>query len=82
VGGRQRNRGLGLGLFVAREIATAHGGTITATSKLGEGTIFTVRLPAEGSRAHPRSADPGARPARSSTRAAKPRTGAAKAPSA
>ncbi|WP_325170154.1 sensor histidine kinase [Noviherbaspirillum pedocola] len=36
---------LGLGLFVAREIATAHGGTITAASSEAEGTRFTVRLP-------------------------------------
>ncbi|HEY8818214.1 MAG TPA: CheR family methyltransferase [Candidatus Limnocylindrales bacterium] len=46
VGGRQRNRGLGLGLFVAREIVMAHEGTISATSTVGEGTTFTVRLPA------------------------------------
>jgi signal transduction histidine kinase len=36
---------LGLGLFVAREIAYAHGGTITAVSNETEGTIFTIRLP-------------------------------------
>ena len=36
---------LGLGLFVAREIAVAHGGGITVTSDEVEGTIFTVRLP-------------------------------------
>jgi signal transduction histidine kinase len=37
--------GLGLGLYLAREIVTAHGGTIEAESKLGEGTVITVRLP-------------------------------------
>ena len=42
-----RATGLGLGLFVAREIVTAHAGSITATSELGAGTTFTVRLPAE-----------------------------------
>lgn len=36
---------LGLGLFVAREIASAHGGTITVKSNEMEGTEFTVRLP-------------------------------------
>ena len=37
--------GLGLGLYVAREIVTAHGGEIEATSRLGKGTVMTVRLP-------------------------------------
>jgi two-component system CheB/CheR fusion protein len=41
----QRAAGLGLGLFVAREIVTAHGGEIEATSRAGEGTTMTVRLP-------------------------------------
>jgi signal transduction histidine kinase len=36
---------LGIGLFVAREIASAHGGTITAKSDKKEGTEFTVLLP-------------------------------------
>lgn len=36
---------LGLGLFVAREIASAHGGTITVKSDEAAGTEFTVRLP-------------------------------------
>jgi signal transduction histidine kinase len=38
-------RGLGLGLFIAREIVLAHGGTIDVDSAVGEGTTFTVRLP-------------------------------------
>jgi two-component system, chemotaxis family, CheB/CheR fusion protein len=37
--------GLGLGLFISREIIEAHGGTIDASSTLGEGTTFVVRLP-------------------------------------
>jgi signal transduction histidine kinase len=36
---------LGLGLFIAREIVGAHGGTITATSSAESGTRFTIRIP-------------------------------------
>ena len=36
---------LGLGLFVAREITHAHGGTIPAASDEIDGTVFTVQLP-------------------------------------
>lgn len=38
-------RGLGLGLFIAREIARAHGGEISVTSDPDRGTGFVVRLP-------------------------------------
>jgi len=37
--------GTGLGLYVAREIVTRHGGTIEVRSRQHEGTTFTVRLP-------------------------------------
>jgi PAS domain S-box-containing protein len=37
--------GMGLGLFIAREYAAAHGGTIAVSSVPGEGTTFTVELP-------------------------------------
>jgi predicted ATPase/signal transduction histidine kinase len=37
--------GLGLGLYLARSIVEAHGGTIKVESQLGEGSTFTVRLP-------------------------------------
>jgi signal transduction histidine kinase len=37
-------RGLGLGLFVVKEIVRAHGGTVTVTSD-ESGTTFRVRLP-------------------------------------
>lgn len=40
-------RGLGLGLFISREIITAHDGTIDVRSAIGEGTTFVVRLPLE-----------------------------------
>ncbi|NHZ88137.1 sensor histidine kinase [Massilia sp. CCM 8733] len=36
---------LGLGLFVAREIAVAHGGTLTVSSSAECGTTFTAHLP-------------------------------------
>ncbi|TFW08131.1 HAMP domain-containing histidine kinase [Oxalobacteraceae bacterium OM1] len=36
---------LGLGLYIAREIAEAHGGTIAVTSNDADGTTFIVRLP-------------------------------------
>jgi signal transduction histidine kinase len=36
---------LGLGLFIAREITVAHGGTIGVESSVANGTVFTVRLP-------------------------------------
>lgn len=36
---------LGLGLFIAREIAQAHGGGIVVSSHETTGTTFTVRLP-------------------------------------
>ncbi len=39
--------GLGLGLYVARQIVEAHGGTIQVVSAAGAGSTFTVRLPRE-----------------------------------
>lgn len=39
--------GAGLGLAIAREIVTLHGGTITATSERGV-TTFVVELPVGG----------------------------------
>jgi signal transduction histidine kinase len=47
-GGRARPRrpgSLGLGLYIAREVAAAHGGTIGVESSAEAGTTFTVRLP-------------------------------------
>jgi two-component system sensor histidine kinase BaeS len=37
--------GMGLGLAIAKHLVEAHGGTLTATSKLGLGTAMRVALP-------------------------------------
>ncbi len=39
------NKGLGLGLYLARGIAVAHGGTLTADSTPGQGASFRLALP-------------------------------------
>jgi signal transduction histidine kinase len=37
--------GLGLGLWIARQIVEAHGGALSVASQLDEGTTFTVSIP-------------------------------------
>ena len=41
----QKENGTGLGLSVARQIVTAHGGTISTSSSQESGTVFTITLP-------------------------------------
>jgi two-component system phosphate regulon sensor histidine kinase PhoR len=46
-GAAERNvSGVGLGLAICRHVVRAHGGRITVTSRPGEGSTFTVYLPA------------------------------------
>jgi heavy metal sensor kinase len=44
VDGARSKEGTGLGLAIARDIARAHGGTISVESKAGRGTTFRVEL--------------------------------------
>jgi signal transduction histidine kinase len=44
-GGAAPRGGLGLGLFIVREIVRAHGGEVSVESDAARGTTFTVRLP-------------------------------------
>jgi signal transduction histidine kinase/FixJ family two-component response regulator len=41
----QNISGMGIGLFVVKEIMTLHGGTVAVTSQEGQGSTFTICLP-------------------------------------
>jgi len=41
--------GLGLGLFITKQLVDAHGGAITVQSQSGHGALFSVTLPLAGS---------------------------------
>lgn len=45
--GQGKPSGTGLGLWISRGLAEAHGGSLTASSKLGEGSVFRLELPVE-----------------------------------
>ncbi|MGK4008697.1 AAA family ATPase [Sorangium sp. So ce1036] len=47
--------GLGLGLYISRQIAEAHGGSIRVQSAPGAGATFTVELPGAGPPVSPRA---------------------------
>ncbi|MGH7552462.1 MAG: ATP-binding protein, partial [Longimicrobiales bacterium] len=48
VGEQARSKGAGLGLTIAHEVVTSHGGSITAASEPGQGTTFRIVLPTDG----------------------------------
>ncbi len=48
--------GSGLGLFIARSIAEAHGGSVEVRSVIGQGSTFTLSLPVETEGARSESA--------------------------
>lgn len=39
-------KGAGLGLSLVKHIVAAHGGTVECRSRIGEGSVFTIRIPA------------------------------------
>ncbi|MGB3495595.1 MAG: hybrid sensor histidine kinase/response regulator [Elainellaceae cyanobacterium] len=43
--GRNKRAGSGLGLHLARRIIEAHNGSIEVSSRLGQGSLFTIQLP-------------------------------------
>jgi signal transduction histidine kinase len=48
----QHTGGLGLGLFISRQIIEQHGGTIWCSSEAGRGATFAFEIPISGGREH------------------------------
>lgn len=51
----KQNKGTGLGLAVTRKIVEEHGGTITFTTEVNEGTSFLIRIPRYAEKPPPRN---------------------------
>ena len=49
----RRQQGTGLGLALTRRFALLHGGDVGVTSKVGEGSVFTLRLPLQAAAVAP-----------------------------
>ncbi|HWB23530.1 MAG TPA: HAMP domain-containing sensor histidine kinase [Gaiellaceae bacterium] len=65
--------GTGLGLYITKAIAEAHGGRVEVESREGAGTVFRIRLPA-GSSSEPPADGGGAGPTGQARLRATPRT--------
>ena len=52
-----KEEGTGLGLAIVRRIVEDHGGTVSFTTETGQGTCFTITLPAQSTDA-PKQASP------------------------
>ncbi len=50
---QRKYQGTGIGLSLVKELAEAQGGTVTAESQLGKGTLMTVQLPLEKAKTVP-----------------------------
>ncbi|MBI5044169.1 MAG: PAS domain S-box protein [Nitrospirae bacterium] len=48
--GSRRIEGTGLGLFIVKYIVDSHNGEVEVSSKVGEGSAFTVRFPLKGAK--------------------------------
>ena len=51
-----KDTGTGLGLAIVKKVIDDHGGSITVTSKAGEGTTFAITLPLNGRKDEPAAA--------------------------
>ena len=53
VSGREKEGGLGIGLYFAKRVAVAHGGDLTAHGGEGRGARFVLRIPADSANGDP-----------------------------